>query len=61
MIVLAVLNTFFPALAMAAAMWLMLRVLRVNAATRFCAWWAVLAALIVMLLWPQTRTTRTCS
>lgn len=52
MIVLSLFNTFLPAVAIAAAVWLGLRVFRVNAATRFWAWWAVLASLVAMLLWP---------
>ena len=53
MIVLTLLNTFLPAIAVTVATWLALRLLRVNAATRYLAWWAVLASLIAMLLWPE--------
>jgi beta-lactamase regulating signal transducer with metallopeptidase domain len=52
MIVLTILNTLLPAVAVTAMTWFALRLLRVNAATRYLAWWAVLAAIIAMLFWP---------
>jgi beta-lactamase regulating signal transducer with metallopeptidase domain len=47
----AVINTLWQALAVAAVMWLMLRLMpRVNAATRHAVWWAVLALVVLMPL-----------
>ena len=47
----AVLNTLWQALAVAAVMWLALRLMpRVNAATRHAVWWAVLALVVLMPL-----------
>src|SRR5215472_5899737 len=47
----AVLNTLWQALAVAAVMWLVLRLMpRVNAATRHAVWWAVLALVVLMPL-----------
>ena len=48
----AILNTLWLAFAVAAVIWISLRLMpRVNAATRHAVWWAVLA-LVVMLPWP---------
>ncbi len=45
----AVLNTLWQALAVAAVMWFVLRLMpRVNAATRHAVWWAVLALVVLM-------------
>src|SRR5579859_2228725 len=45
----AVLNTLWLALAVAAVMWLALRLMpRVNAATRHAVWWAALALVVLM-------------
>lgn len=45
----AVLNTLWLALAVAAVVWLALRLMpRINAATRHAVWWAVLALIVVM-------------
>src|SRR5215471_21276060 len=47
----AVLNTLWLALAVAAVIWLVLRLMpRVNAATRHVVWWAVLALVVLMPL-----------
>ena len=47
----AVLNTLWLALAVAAVIWLALRLMpRVNAATRHAVWWAVLALVVLMPL-----------
>jgi beta-lactamase regulating signal transducer with metallopeptidase domain len=47
----AVLNTLWQALAVAAVMWFVLRLMpRVNAATRHAVWWAVLALVVLMPL-----------
>jgi beta-lactamase regulating signal transducer with metallopeptidase domain len=47
----AVLNTLWQALAVAAVMWFILRLMpRVNAATRHAVWWAVLALVVLMPL-----------
>jgi len=47
----AVLNTLWLALAVAAVIWLALRLMpRVNAATRHAIWWAVLALVVLMPL-----------
>ena len=47
----AVLNTLWLALAVAAIIWLALRLVpRVNAATRHAVWWAVLALVVLMPL-----------
>ena len=47
----AVLNTLWLALAVAAVMWFVLRLMpRVNAATRHAVWWAVLALVVLMPL-----------
>ena len=47
----AVLNTLWLALAVAAVMWFILRLMpRVNAATRHAVWWAVLALVVLMPL-----------
>ncbi len=53
MILLTILNTFLPSVAVAAVTWIALHLFRVNAATRFLAWWAVLASLIAMLASPE--------
>src|SRR5215472_7398945 len=45
----AVLNTLWPALAVAAVIWLSLRLMpRVNAATRHAVWWAVLTLVVLL-------------
>ena len=53
----AVLNTLWQAIAVAAVMWFILRLMpRVNAATRHAVWWAVLALVVLMpltILLPQ--------
>ena len=47
----AVINTLWQALAVAAVMWFILRLIpRVNAATRHAVWWAVLALVVLMPL-----------
>ena len=47
----AVLNTLWQSLAVAAVMWFILRLMpRVNAATRHAVWWAVLALVVLMPL-----------
>src|SRR5215472_17881818 len=47
----AVLNTLWLALAVAAVIWLALRLMpRVNAATRHAVWWTVLAMVVLMPL-----------
>ena len=47
----AVINTLWQALAVAAVMWFILRLMpRVNAATRHAVWWAVLALVVLMPL-----------
>src|ERR1700733_9321308 len=47
----ALLNTLWQSLAVAAVMWFILRLMpRVNAATRHAVWWAVLALVILMPL-----------
>ena len=47
----AVLNTLWQGLAVAAVMWIVLRMMpRVNAATRHAVWWAVLALVVFMPL-----------
>ena len=47
----AVLNTLWQALTVAAVMWFLLRLMpRVNAATRHAVWWAVLALVVLMPL-----------
>ena len=52
MILLVILNTLLPAIGLAATTWVVLRVLRINAATRYWIWWAVVAAVIVLPFWP---------
>lgn len=52
MILLAILNTFLPAVGIAAAVWIAQRILRVSAATQHWVWWSVLAAAIALPLWP---------
>ena len=47
----AVINTLWQAMAVAAVMWFILRLMpRVNAATRHAVWWAVLALVVLMPL-----------
>ncbi|MGA2537619.1 MAG: hypothetical protein ABSF53_16495, partial [Terracidiphilus sp.] len=47
----AVINTLWQAIVVAAVMWLILRLMpRVNAATRHAVWWAVLALVVLMPL-----------
>src|SRR5690348_335992 len=54
----AILNTLWLAIAVAAVVWLALRLMpRINAATRHAVWWAVLALIVVMpfaMLVPRT-------
>lgn len=53
MILLNILNSFAPSAAIALIAWGALRLLRANAATRYGVWWAVLASVVAMVLWPQ--------
>lgn len=55
MILLAILNTFLPAVALAGMTWVILRVLRINAATRHWVWWVVLAAVAALPFWPAQQ------
>jgi bla regulator protein BlaR1 len=53
----AVLNNFWLALGLAALVWLALRLLpRINAATRYVIWWAVLGVVLVLPLAPRLAT-----
>lgn len=52
MILLALLNTFLPAVALAAIAWMVLQTLRMNAATRYWGWWAALVAVVTLPFWP---------
>ena len=45
----AVLNSLWQAAAVAAAVWLLLKLTpRINAATRYAVWWAVLAVVVLL-------------
>ena len=50
---LSILNTMLPATGLVLAVWLAMRVLRLNAATRYAAWWVVLAVVILMPFTPR--------
>jgi beta-lactamase regulating signal transducer with metallopeptidase domain len=54
--ILDVLNTMIPAAAIALAAWAAVRLLGVNAATRYWVWWGVLA-MVVLLLMPSGEVT----
>lgn len=57
---LAILNSFWQAAALAAAVWLVLRLARgTNAATRYALWWAVLAVAVLLPAIPSRRSDRT--
>jgi beta-lactamase regulating signal transducer with metallopeptidase domain len=49
---LSLLNNFLPSLGLIAVAWLLMRTLRLNAATRYAAWWGVLAVIIVLPFLP---------
>jgi beta-lactamase regulating signal transducer with metallopeptidase domain len=49
---LGLLNNFLPSLGLIAVAWLLMRTLRLNAATRYAAWWGVLAVIIVLPFLP---------
>lgn len=56
-VILAILNTFWQAAAITAAVWLALRLTRgTNAATRHALWWAVLAVMVLLPAIPSRRT-----
>ncbi|MEO8096897.1 MAG: M56 family metallopeptidase [Acidobacteriota bacterium] len=55
MILLAFLNTLIPAAALALLTFLALRFSRMNAATRYAAWWAVLAAMVFLPFAPEVK------
>jgi beta-lactamase regulating signal transducer with metallopeptidase domain len=50
---LSILNTLVPATGLVLAVWLAMRLLRLNAATRYAAWWTVLAVVILMPFTPR--------
>lgn len=52
----ALINTFWQSAILAAVTWALMRLLRVNAATRCVIWWAVLAVVVIL---PMTRLIRT--
>jgi bla regulator protein BlaR1 len=55
----AVLNNFWLALGVVALVWLALKVFkRINAATRYAIWWAVLGVVLVLPLAPRLRHSR---
>lgn len=51
--ILNILNSLVPTVAIALIAWLSLHMLRANAATRYGVWWVVLASVVVMVLRPQ--------
>jgi beta-lactamase regulating signal transducer with metallopeptidase domain len=56
-VLLAILNTFWQSAAIAAAVWLVLRLARgTNAATRHALWWAALAVIVLLPAIPERRT-----
>jgi uncharacterized protein (TIGR03435 family) len=56
-ILLALLNTFWLAVGVAALAWLAMRLLPLNAATRYVIWWCVLAAVLLLPAVPHRRAT----
>ncbi len=58
MILLGLLNSLVPGVFVAAVAWAALRASRVNAATRYWAWWAVVVAVIALPFWPAPEKAR---
>ena len=48
-----ILNTLLPATGFVLAVWIAMRLLRLNAATRYAAWWVVLAVVILLPFTPN--------
>src|ERR1022692_2459595 len=55
-VLIALLNSLWQAALVAGVVWLALRFLRVNAATRYAIWWAVLAVTLALPAAPRVMT-----